>query len=60
MTLQESVLRAKLAAAKNDLRLRRKAYNSAQRQLQKTLTNIVFLENRLEQLHLANAKRSSA
>lgn len=60
MTLQESVLRAKLAAAKNDLRLRRKAYNSAQRQLQKTLTTIVFLENRLEQLHLANAERSSA
>lgn len=57
MTLQETLLRARLRAAKEDLRIRRKAYNSAQRQLQKTLTTIVFLENQIEQLQLAHAKR---
>ena len=59
MTLQETLLRARLRAAKEDLRIRRKAYNSAQRQLQKTLTTIVFLENQIEQLQLAHAKRIS-
>lgn len=56
MTLQEQMLRARLRAAKDELRIRRKTYNNAQRQLQKTMTTVVYLENTIERLHLANAK----
>ena len=56
MTLKEKSLRARLRAAKEDLRVRRKAFNSAQRSLQKTLTEIVYLETLLERIQLANTQ----
>jgi outer membrane protein TolC len=50
-------LQQQLQFAKETLKLRRKAFNDAQRALQKTLVSIVALENQIERIHLAEFER---
>ena len=51
-------LQQQLLLAKESLKLRRRAFNDAQRALQKTLVSIVALENQIERIHMAESERS--
>ena len=50
-------LQQQLLLAKESLKLRRRAFNDAQRALQKTLVSIVALENQIERIHMAESER---
>jgi hypothetical protein len=59
VTLREKALRAKLKAAKSEFKIRLRTYNAAKRGLDKTFRNIIFLENRLAKLKLAQHQQHS-
>lgn len=53
MTLREKALRAKLKAAKAEVKIRLRTYNAAERGLVKTVKTILDLESRLAKFELA-------
>lgn len=56
MTLREKALRAKLKAAKAEVKIRLRTYNAAERGLVKTIKTIFELEKRLAKFELADSE----
>lgn len=55
MTLREKALRAKLNAARAELKIRERTFNAAQRGLDKTRLTITGLETRIASIELAQS-----